>query len=121
MNIRMLYLYPELMNLYGEHGNVELLEKCFRQSGLDVICDRKSVSDDINFEDYNIAYIGCGTESASYKALESLKKYKREIESFIESNKVLIATGNSYELFGDYINDDKYCLCPKNQHWLKIH
>ena len=107
MNIRILYLYPELMNLYGEHGNVLMLKKCFEQSGLDVTCDRKDVGDEINFSDYDITYIGCGTESASYKALECLRPYKREIKEFTEKNKILIATGNSFELFGDYINDDK--------------
>lgn len=107
MNIRILYLYPELMNLYGEHGNVLMLKKCFEQAGLNVICDCRNVGDDISFDDYDIAYMGCGTESASYKALECLRPYKRAISEFTESNKLLILTGNSFELFGDYINDDK--------------
>ena len=96
------------MNLYGERGNVLMLKKCFEQSGLDVICDCKEASDYLNISDYDIVYIGCGTESASYKALECLRPYKRQLVDFIENNKLLIATGNSFELFGDYINDDKY-------------
>lgn len=96
------------MNLYGERGNVLMLKKCFEQSGLDVICDCKEASDSLNIADYDIVYIGCGTESASYKALECLKPYRRQLDEFIENNKLLIATGNSFELFGDYINDDKY-------------
>ena len=96
------------MNLYGERGNVLVLKKCFKQSGLDVICDCKEASDYLNISDYDIVYIGCGTESASYKALECLKPYRRQLDEFIENNKLLIATGNSFELFGDYINDDKY-------------
>ena len=96
------------MNLYGERGNVLMLKKCFEQSGLDVICDCKEASDYLNIADYDIVYIGCGTESASYKALECLRPYRRQLDEFIENNKLLIATGNSFELFGDYINDDKY-------------
>lgn len=107
MNIRILYLYPELMNLYGEHGNILILKKCLEQAGLNVNIDYKNVGDSIDFSDCDVAYIGCGTESASYKALEELKPYKRSMNEFIESNKLLLATGNSFELFGDYINDDK--------------
>ena len=72
-----------------------------------LICDCKEASDSLNIADYDIVYIGCGTESASYKALECLKPYRRQLDEFIENNKLLIATGNSFELFGDYINDDK--------------
>lgn len=108
MNINILHLFPELMNLYGEYGNVLILKKCLEQAGLNVTVDCKDVSDEINFEDYDVVYIGCGTESASLKALECLKKYKGSMHKFIESNRLMLATGNSFELFGDFINDDKY-------------
>ncbi len=96
------------MNLYGEYGNVRMLEKCFSQAKVDIVCEEKNISDDINFNDYDIVYIGCGTESASYKALECLKKYKADIKGYIEDNKILIATGNSFELLGKLIKDDMY-------------
>lgn len=106
MTIRILNIYPELMNLYGERGNMLILKKRLEETGAEVICDAKSIDDEIDFSSYDMAYMGCGTESASFKALECLRKYKKQIDEFIESNKILVLTGNAFEIFGESITDD---------------
>lgn len=107
MIINICYLYYDLLNLYGEIGNIKALTKCFETQKIKVNVDRLSINDNIDFNKYDLIYIGCGTENNLLIALNDLLRYKKEINEYIESNKFIIATGNSIDLFGKKINDNK--------------
>ncbi len=106
MKIKILNIYPKLMNLYGERGNMLVLEKRLKEAGCEVVIDSKQLGEELSFEDYDMVYMGCGTESASFAALEALRPYKKEMENYIESGKILLLTGNAGELFGKTISTD---------------
>ena len=74
--MRILHLYPELMNLYGEYGNVLVLKKHLEDQGLEVTIDRKDVEESIDFDRYDMIYMGSGTEKNQLIALKDLLKYK---------------------------------------------
>lgn len=104
-SVKILHLYYDLLNLYGESGNIIALRDALLDQGIKPIIDKKSLGDTIDFMQYDIVYLGEGSEYNQDLAREDILKYKDELNSYIESNKILIATGNSYELFGDKIND----------------
>lgn len=107
MNINILYLYHELLNLYGDSGNVKAIEYALKEQNIDVKIDKLSIEDDIDFSDYDLIYIGSGTEKNQLIALEHLLKYKEEIAKYINNNKFILATGNGFEFFGKRIGDNK--------------
>lgn len=104
-SVKILHLYYDLLNLYGESGNIIALRDALLDQGIKPIIDKKSLGDTIDFMQYDIVYLGEGSEYNQDLAREDILKYKDELNSYIEDNKILIATGNSYELFGDKIND----------------
>ena len=103
-SVNILHLYYDLMNLYGEYGNIIALRDAFKLQGIEVNIDKKSIGDTIDFMKYDIVYIGEGSEYNQELVRQDLLKYKAELNAYIESYKILIATGNSYELFGDKID-----------------
>jgi CobQ-like glutamine amidotransferase family enzyme len=103
-SVNILHLYYDLMNLYGEYGNIIALRDAFKLQGVEVKIDKKSIGDTIDFMKYDIVYIGEGSEYNQELVRQDLLKYKAELNAYIESYKILIATGNSYELFGDKID-----------------
>lgn len=103
-SVNILHLYYDLMNLYGEYGNIIALRDAFKLQGIEVKIDKKSIGDTIDFMKYDIVYIGAGSEYNQELVRQDLLKYKSELNAYIESYKILIATGNSYELFGDKID-----------------
>ncbi len=103
-SVNILHLYYDLMNLYGEYGNIIALRDAFKLQGIEVNIDKKSLGDTIDFMKYDIVYIGEGSEYNQELVRQDLLKYKAELNAYIESYKILIATGNSYELFGDKID-----------------
>jgi len=49
MTINILHLYYDLMNLYGESGNVKAVMKSLKNQKIKVVLDELSIKDDINF------------------------------------------------------------------------
>lgn len=100
MEINILHLYYDIMNLYGEYGNVCVLKKHLEDQGFQVNLDKKTIDDEIDFIKYSLIYIGCGTEKNMSCALKDLKKRTAEIRRIIENKTFIISTGNSMEMFG---------------------
>ncbi len=102
--MKILYLYYDIMNLYGESGNIRMIERMLREAGKDVIVDGKTVTDkNIDFEKYDFIYCGCGTERSRDVVLRHLTLFKDSLKKAYESGKVMLFTGNSYEMLGKEI------------------
>lgn len=101
--MKILHLYYDLMNLYGEYANVSVLERYIEQQGINVEADKKSLYDDIDFSKYDFIYIGSGTEKKQLVALENMMQRKDAIKAAYESGAIILATGNAFELFGKKI------------------
>lgn len=104
--INVLHLYYDLLNLYGENANTRCIKRNLELNNIKCNVDLKSINDEIKFDNYDLIYIGCGSEENLLLALKDLMKRKKEIKKFINDNKFLILTGNSMDLFGAYIKHD---------------
>lgn len=105
--MRILHLYHDLMNLYGEYGNVICLKKHLEDQGIDVAIDKKSIGDLFNINDYDFVYCGSGLESNQKVAIKDLLKHKEELVKAIEDNKYMLFTGNAMEMLGDNVDEVK--------------
>lgn len=106
--INVLHLYYDLLNLYGENANTRCIVHNLELNKIKVKVDLKSINDQIDFDKYDIVYIGCGSEDSMLLALKDLMKRKDNIKKYIESNNYLLLTGNAMDMFGKYIlKDDK--------------
>ena len=105
MTIKILHMYYDLMNLYGEYGNIKILEHHLKDAGIDVQIDKKTVNDEIKLEEYDFIYMGCGTERNQEIVLNDLMKYKADLKKYIDANKFALFTGNSFEMLGKKINE----------------
>lgn len=107
MKITIGYLYFDLLNLYGDSGNIKTLLYHLKEQGVKVDIKYISLGDKIDFDKIDLLYTGSGTNNNLLVALEDIKKYKKDIEKFIKDKKFILATGNSLELFGNYIVSSK--------------
>ncbi len=98
------HLYYDLLNLYGESGNVLTLKKNIESLGIKVNLLNLSIGDELCFSDYDIVYIGMGTENNQKMVINHLNDYKEDILESINLGKYFILTGNSLDLFGKKIN-----------------
>lgn len=104
MKITIGHLFYDLLNLYGENGNVMALKRALTSQGVDVEIKNFSLyNEPWNLENLDILYIGAGTEQNQLIALNTLMNYKDTINQLLLEHKFFISTGNSIELFGKCI------------------
>lgn len=106
MEIKLLHLYSDIMNLYGEYGNIRILEHHLKDQGFEVIVENKTIGEDKNFSDYDFIYMGCGTEKNQKVILEDMLKEKESLETEINNGKPILLTGNSFEILGKSIDKE---------------
>lgn len=107
MTITIGYLYYDLLNLYGDEGNIKTLTYHLKEQGINVDIKYLTLNEDKDFSDLDMIYIGSGTESNILLALEDLKKDKDKLDKFLKEDKIILSTGNSLEIFGNYIISNK--------------
>lgn len=111
-NVLILWLYEDLLDLYGDHGNITAILYQLRHLGIKFEVEKKSIYDDIDFLKYDFIYTGPGKDKNVLRASEHILKYKDEIKSAIESEKVFFVTGNAQLLFGKEIEDTNGTVYP---------
>lgn len=102
--IKIAHLYYDLMNLYGENGNILALKKAFENQKIRCDIDLLTKDSKIDFSKYDIFYMGMGSLDNQEIVRKDILRYKTEIKKYIDK-KTFIMTGNSYELFGRKINN----------------
>lgn len=101
--IKIAHLYYDLMNLYGDNGNLKALTYQLDKQGIKSKIFYLTLNDEIDFNEYDLFYIGPGTNYNQKLVLKDLLKYKKQIKEAINNNKFFLITGNALDLFGKYI------------------
>ena len=107
IEMKILHLYHDIMNLYGEYANVAAMQRMLGKNNVPCEIDKLSVNDKLSIMEYDFIYVGSGTESNQKYVLEHLMAYKDELKEYIEAGKMLLMTGNSFEILGKTLKDAK--------------
>ncbi len=105
--MKIAYLYYDFLNLYGESGNIKIISNILKYNKIKHEILYLSLDDKLEFDKYDLVYIGSSTEDNLLIALKHLSKYKNDIKKYIEDNKFMLVTGNSVDMFGKKIEDIK--------------
>lgn len=101
--MKILHLYHDLMNLYGDYANISAFCRILETNGVDYTLDKMSLGDEPNFADYDFIFVGSGSEENQKLALDHLREYKQDLSDYIEKGGVALFTGNSFEMLGSGI------------------
>jgi len=104
---RILHMYYDLMSLYGDWANVEVLALELRSRGVEAVIDKMSVGDGVDVEAYSFVYIGSGTERSLVACLSDIMRFREPLLGGIDNGLHVLATGNSHEIFGRTVMDSK--------------
>lgn len=101
MELRICYLYPDILNLYGDRGNIICLEKRAAWRGVDVTVQDVSVGETADFTQFDLFFIGGGQDFEQEVLLADLNAGKgREITAAIEDGKVFLTICGGYQILG---------------------
>lgn len=102
--INLAYLYPDILNLHGDKGNILAFERIGKLMNLEINTIRIDSPDDkLDFSSYDIVLLSPGELKVMPTIIKALDKYKEDINKFIEDEKYLFAIGTTGAAFGNKI------------------
>ncbi|MBQ2897904.1 MAG: glutamine amidotransferase [Clostridia bacterium] len=100
MQIRIVHLYPDLLNLYGDKGNISALEKRCIWRGIDVQITEIKTDGVLNLEECDILFLGGGGQHEQEIVLEKLSAQKDALKEYVDSGGVLLAVCGGFQMAG---------------------
>ncbi|AMP21392.1 glutamine amidotransferase [endosymbiont 'TC1' of Trimyema compressum] len=96
------HLFPELLNLYGDLGNITTLVKRCQWRGIEVTVKNYTIGHTIPFNELDIILLGGGSDREQRLVCDYLRTMKNEIKDYVENNGVFLAICGGYQLLGSY-------------------
>lgn len=101
--IKICHLYPDILNLYGDRGNVLCLSRRLEWRHIPVEVDRVCVGEPLKAADYDLFFIGGGQDFDQEVLLPDLFSGKdKELKAAIEDGKTVLAICGGYQMLGQY-------------------
>jgi CobQ-like glutamine amidotransferase family enzyme len=98
---RIVELYTEFMNIYGDTGNSVVLKKRFELYGYDAEIINYNLGDTFP-KDADVVLGGGGQDSSQELIVEDLQAHKNDIHDMVEAGVPMVVICGTYQLFGDY-------------------
>lgn len=103
MELTICHLYPDLLNVYGDVGNVLILKHRASLRGIDVNIANSSLNDTLDKDNIDIIFFGGGQDYEQSIVSNDLNTIKKDdIKEYIEDGKVFLAICGGYQLLGKY-------------------
>lgn len=107
MKLTIGHLYPDLLNLYGDRGNIQCLMKRCLWRGIEAETVSFELDDKIDFSNLDIVLLGGGSDREQMLVCEKLKEIQKDFKEYVEQDGVVIAICGGYQLLGNYYNTEK--------------
>ena len=102
MKLRICHLYGNLMNTYGDNGNLLMLQHRAKKLGYEVETTLISLEEDFNPDDFDIVMFGGGQDFEQTVVAKDLQNKKEALIQYIEDNGVVVAICGGFQLLGRY-------------------
>ncbi|WP_302953269.1 type 1 glutamine amidotransferase [[Clostridium] scindens] len=106
MKITIGHLYPDLLNLYGDRGNIACMMKRCQWRGIEAEMIEFNTGDEIDFCGLDIVLLGGGSDREQAIVCQNLLKIQKQFQEYVEDNGVVIAVCGGYQLLGRYYKTD---------------
>jgi CobQ-like glutamine amidotransferase family enzyme len=99
--LRVCALYPDLMNIYADRGNLQFLRRRCEWRGLGFQLAGAGLGDPLDPEAHDLFYIGGGQDRDQALCAQDMTTTKREaLHHAASQNKVIFAVCGGYQLLG---------------------
>lgn len=100
--IKIAYLYEDLMNTYGDAGDVKVLRYLLKMRGYNTNVTNISLDDDFDAFDYDFIFFGGGQDFEQAVVAKDLQRHKETLAKYINEGKPMLAICGGYQLMGSY-------------------
>ena len=109
MKLTIGHLYPDLLNLYGDRGNIQCFRKRLNWRGIEAEVIPVLSGDNIDFSKLDIVLLGGGSDREQELVCGYLKEIRKDFKEYVEDNGVVLAVCGGYQLLGRsyYMGEDR--------------
>lgn len=101
--INIVHLYPDLLNLYGDKGNIACMAKRLSWRGIKAnVLEFTNKDHNVDLKNADIIFVGGGSDREQEIVCNLMLEKKKEIKDYVEDNGVLVAVCGGYQLLGKY-------------------
>lgn len=101
-NLNVAHLYGNLLNTYGDNGNLLALKYYAKKMDTDLDIDIVSLDDQFNPKDWDIVFFGGGQDYEQTIVSKDIQHKKEDLTDYIEDGGPLLAICGGYQLLGHY-------------------
>ena len=118
--IKILHMYADMLDLYGDSGNMEVLQFRCKKRGINCQIDKYSIDSEMpDFSSYDLVYIGGGADLEQQHISEDLLKCKEGIIKAYKNGTFLFLICGGYQLMGNDIKGlglfDYFTVAPNSR------
>lgn len=100
--LRIVHLYPDALNLYGDGGNIASLRQRCEWRGIPVHVDRVLMGEALDLSDADVVLLGGGADRDQLAVCKELLAQKEKLAAYVESDGTLLAICGGYQLLGRF-------------------
>lgn len=100
--LHLCHLYGNLLNTYGDNGNLLILQYVAKKMGITLTTEIVSIHQEFKADDFDLIFFGGGQDFEQVIVAEDLPTKKEELTHYIENDGVMLAICGGYQLLGHY-------------------
>ena len=103
--LKIAWLYPDLLELYGDRGNILAFRHRGTELGLDIKVDKFGVGEFFEAKAYDLVFLGGGADQDQSLFYNDLISRKIDFKEAMAAGTVFLLICGGYQLFGEYYLD----------------
>jgi CobQ-like glutamine amidotransferase family enzyme len=103
MELRIAHLYPDLLNIYGDRGNILSLYRRCEWRGIQVVLRLLDVEETVDPDYFDLYFMGGGQDAQQIRVCHDLQTVKAEaLRQAVANQAVFLTICGGYQLLGHY-------------------
>lgn len=105
MKLKILWMYHDLMDLYGDKGNLQVLKIRAEKRGIDCTVDTCTIGQKKDCREYDLFFLGGGADREQNLIFQDLMERRERIQQAMDEKTAFLLICGGYQLFGQYYLD----------------
>lgn len=102
MELHVCWMYHDIMDLYGDKGNMMVLQRRCEQRNIQITIDTLSIGDTRDLSTYDLLFLGGGADKEQMILIDDLLQRKENIKKAMDEGTFVLLICGGYQLFGQY-------------------
>ncbi len=105
MEFKIAFMYYDLLELYGDRGNITVLESILKYNNIKFKTDKITLNSNIDISNYDFVFLGGGSDQNQILVESDLKKRKEQMINVMNNKGFILSVCGGYQMFGKYYLD----------------